>query len=68
MIEHHVPALNGASTDYVLAGMTISLSSWELFFGFANPLLAGLGLFFGLILVIMRIQKQWKFRNEKGDG
>lgn len=67
MIDQHIQTINGASSDYILAGMTITLSAWEMFFGFANPALAGIGMLLGVVLVIMRIHKQWKFRNQK-DG
>lgn len=68
MIDPQLPTYYGASSDYVLAGLTVTLSGWEFFFGFANPALAGIGMLLGIVLVLMRISKQWKFRNEKSDG
>ena len=53
----------GAKVDYLLAGALVSVAPLTVWLENVNIYLVSVGLFCGVVLALLRIRRQWKFRN-----
>ncbi len=58
----------GAKVDYLLAGALVSAAPLTIWLEKANIYLVSVGLIIGVALALLRLRRQWKYRNTPPDG